>query len=553
MLFYSILGVVTVFVFSIPRLSFAGSIVNSKHNLSSTGPGTVKGVTESEICIFCHIPHNASSQAPLWSRYESGQTYVPYTSTTSKAAIGQPTGASKLCLSCHDGMVALGLVRSRSSVIQFTGSLSQSQNLSTDLSDDHPVSFHYDAQLISLNPGLKDPATLTGRVRLDHDAQLQCTACHDPHNDEYGDFLVVDGINSNLCIQCHNKAGWANSLHNTSTKPFHGIMPHYQNPNWNTVGQYGCQSCHRPHSAGGKERLMYFSSEEMNCVICHGTSVTSKNISAEFNKLSTHPVGSYTGIHDPSEGALVTSRRHVECADCHNPHATNNQDGPALPGSLQLIKGIDAMGVAINQINREYELCFRCHADSNYAARQYVNRQLAEVNTRSEFDPLNQSFHPIENSGKNPDVPSLISPLTTSSVIKCTDCHNNNTGPGNGGIGPNGPHGSTYAPLLERNLNFADNQTESLSAYALCYKCHDRSNILSDRSFSKHNEHIVGQQTACTTCHDPHGVKNSTHLINFDRNVVSAFSGQISFQDNGRFHGSCTLVCHGETHEAKSY
>jgi hypothetical protein len=85
-----------------------GSTLN-KHNLSTTGPGPVKATVLTEICVFCHTPHNANPAVPLWNQtLSSGVTYLPYTSTTLKATVGLPTGSSKLCLACHDGTVALG-------------------------------------------------------------------------------------------------------------------------------------------------------------------------------------------------------------------------------------------------------------------------------------------------------------------------------------------------------------------------------------------------------------------------------------------------------------
>jgi len=535
--------------------SFADSIVNSKHNLSSSGPGVVKGTAEREICIFCHAPHDASSAAPLWNRYESGQVYIPYTSTTLKAMTGQPTGASKLCLSCHDGTVALGMVRSRSSVITFTQPIEREQNLGADLSDDHPISFRYDSSLVFSNPQLKDPAALTGPIRLDKDSQLQCTSCHDPHDNQFGYFLRVNAIRGNLCVVCHNMGGWSESIHKNSTASWNGLPPNpWTYTSWRNVADNACESCHAPHNTSGKKRLLNSATEEDNCMPCHNGNVAQNNVIVEFNKTSVHPIYNSTGLHDPTENVVVTSNRHVECVDCHNPHAASDTSFGSIPGSLKKIKGVNAQGLTVDGINYEYELCFRCHADSNYAAHNYVNRQFAEDNTRIEFDPLNQSFHPIENIGKNADVPSLIVPLTASSIIKCSDCHNNNAGPGSGGTGYDGPHGSIYAPILERNLSFADNQPESLSTYALCYKCHDRNNILADRSFPKHKKHIVEKKSPCTACHDPHGVKNTAHLINFDRNIVSAnSSGKISFADNGRFRGACSLKCHNEEHSNKSY
>lgn len=534
---------------------YAASIVNSNHNLSSGGPGAVKAVSEAEICIFCHTPHNASSQAPLWNRYDSGQIYIPYTSTTSKATIGQPAGASKLCLSCHDGTVALGMVRSRTGTIQFTEPIGPAQNLGTDLSDDHPVSFRYDSSLVFSNPQLKDPSTLTGQIRLDENSQLQCTSCHDPHNSQFGNFLRIDAIRGNLCTACHDMNGWNESIHKNSGASWNGQSPNpWVHTPWNSVADNACENCHAPHNASGKKRLLNSSTEEGNCIPCHNSNVAPKNIIAEFNKLSAHPIYNSTGLHDPTEDAIVTANRHVECLDCHNSHAVSDSPFGSLPGSLRKVEGVNAQGLEIGGINYEYELCFRCHADSNYTAHTYVSRQFVENNTRIEFDPSNQSYHPLENIGKNSDVPSLIAPLTTTSMIKCTDCHNNNAGPNNGGTGPKGPHGSVYEPLLERNLSFADNQSETLTTYALCYKCHDRNNILDDRSFPKHRRHIERAKSPCTACHDPHGVKNVSHLINFDRNIVSAnSSGNLSFQDNGRFRGSCSLKCHNRNHNNDNY
>ena len=103
-----------------------------------------------------------------------------------------------------------------------------------------------------------------------------------------------------------------------------------------------------------------------------------------------------------------------------------------------------------------------------------MRRQYVQTNTRLEFSAANQSHHAVVGAGRNPNVPSLISPYTASSVISCTDCHNSNSGPRAGGTGPNGPHGSVYTPLLERQLLLTDDSAESATNYALCYKCHSQ-------------------------------------------------------------------------------
>src|SRR5262249_41131641 len=56
-------------------------IRNTKHNLSATGPGTLKADTETQVCVFCHTPHGATQGVtPLWNPQLSNQTYTTYTS-----------------------------------------------------------------------------------------------------------------------------------------------------------------------------------------------------------------------------------------------------------------------------------------------------------------------------------------------------------------------------------------------------------------------------------------------------------------------------------------
>ncbi|MBI5385147.1 MAG: hypothetical protein HZA90_10725 [Verrucomicrobia bacterium] len=563
-------GCLVFFALSLPV--FSASIVTTKHNLSVSGPGPVKAVTESQVCIFCHVPHSRVGQTPLWNRYDSEAMYEPYRSSTAGASPGQPTGASKLCLSCHDGTVALGLVRSRTQPIEMQSGATVMPPgkglLGVDLADDHPLSFTFDAALAAADGQLRDPATLVGSVRLDHNQQLQCTACHNPHDDRYGKFLVRDNYGSALCVTCHNKAYWTDAIHCTGTGghssgTWNGVPPNpWPHTSQTTVAANACENCHAPHHAGTKPRLLTFAGQEQNCFACHNGNVA-RNVQSEFSKLSAHPVLQTGSLHDPTEDA-VDPPRHVTCADCHNPHATkaacidcHPQHGPppaTASGLLRGVKGVNASGSVVQAITYRYELCFRCHADSADRGPAHVTRQYVQTNARLEFSPGNLSYHPIETTGRNASVPSLISPYTVSALINCTSCHNNDQGLGAGGRGPTGPHGSAYAPLLERRLEWTDFQTESSAIYALCYKCHSRSSLLANRSFPKHKEHIQDARTACTTCHDPHGVAQQAHLINFNTLYVTPSSGgQLRFLDNGTFHGTCYLTCHGKDHNPESY
>ncbi|MBN1349206.1 hypothetical protein JXJ21_07345 [candidate division KSB1 bacterium] len=551
------------FVILIILLRFIGtysqSIVNTPHNLSATGSGTIRATNESEICIFCHTPHSSSPQAPLWNRNTPGQHYALYQSSTIQASAGQPDGASILCLSCHDGTIALGLVLSRDQSIDMTGGTTVlpggSSNLSTDLSDDHPVSFIYNSSLAASDGELVDPAGLSVPIHLD-DQKLQCTACHDPHNNSFGNFLVASTQHSDLCLYCHQKNGWAASEHSLSPAIWNGSGSNpWQHAGYNTVSENGCENCHQPHNAGGAVRLTLYLPEENNCLQCHNGNVASTDIQSDLNKTYRHDVYSYAQLHDPEESALVNIR-HVECTDCHNPHAVNSSGAtaPDAGGKISGVPGIDSQGNAVASIRYEYELCYRCHADSPDKPGSHTSRQIYQTNVRLEFNPSNPSFHPVENSGRNSYVPSLISPLSESSIIYCTDCHASNNS------SANGPHGSVYSPILKYRYLTGDYTSESYQAYELCYQCHDRNAIVNNGSTEHarqvHRKHIVDVRTPCNVCHDPHGVQGHSHLINFNTSVVSKSTGRmgrLEFIDDGTFAGRCYLNCHGWNHNPRSY
>jgi predicted CXXCH cytochrome family protein len=547
-------------------------ITTTKHNLSASGPGTVKAATEAQICVFCHAPHNSAPSAPLWNRQAQASTYTPYTSSTAKASAGQPTGSSLLCLSCHDGTIALGNVLSRTTPIAMAGGVTtmpvgSPSRLGTDLSGDHPISIAYTSALAATRGELADPSTLTGAVRLDFTGQMQCSACHDAHNDRYGKFLVMPNQASALCQVCHLKNYWNLSDHRLSGKTWNGVAPNpWPHTSDTTVAANACENCHRPHTAPGKKWLQNAATEEGNCYPCHNANVAAKNIQSEFNKSSIHPVATYTGVHDPAESAVVQTR-HVECVDCHNPHASNASTG-TLSGSLIGVRGVDINGAAVNPSSAEYQICFRCHADSTNKPAPRTTRQIAQTNTRLEFSLGNPSYHPLAGPGKNTNVPSLLAPWTIASVIRCGDCHNNNSGAGAGGTGPKGPHGSIYPSLLERQYVTTDRTAESAANYALCYKCHNRTVFTTATNGaspfgtdSGHRKHVVEQSTPCNICHDPHGISstqgtpsNNSKLINFDTAIVRPTTGgRLQFISTSTNHGTCYLVCHGQDHNPKSY
>lgn len=563
---FSLVKLLTVVLFVCAVAAAQDRVSETVHNLSASGPGRIRAQSESQVCIFCHAPHNTGGVRPLWNRDLPITSYQIYQSTTLNARPGQPTGASKLCLSCHDGTIALGNVLSRSEQIRMTGGdyiPAGLTNLGTDLSDDHPISFFYTSGIAAADRQLVSPTALPSEVRLDANSQLQCTSCHDSHHNRFGKFLVKRREFGELCMACHTMDGWSASSHRLSNATVIGT-PTGDWP-FNSVAENACRSCHRPHTAGGHQRLLIFNNDEDNCLICHDGRIARTNIRSEIDKITSHDPRRYTDRHDPTE-TRAELNPHVECADCHNPHAVAAQ--PPISGyipigaTLAQVKGVNIGGAPVERAQYEYEVCFRCHGDGAVPISGRIGRQAASDNMRIQFSPTNPSFHPLAISSPSQDTVSLVPGLARGSLIRCTDCHNNDAGRRMGGGGPDGPHGSIHDFLLERNYTVTDNNAESEYEYAMCYKCHQRSIVLSDRSFPEHRKHIVEERSPCSACHDPHGVSltqiagsDHTHLINFDTTIVrpEPSTGRLEYKDLGRFTGSCTLVCHGERHRDERY
>ncbi|HEX6828013.1 MAG TPA: hypothetical protein VF104_03440, partial [Burkholderiales bacterium] len=205
------------------------NVSGTKHNLSASGTGTVRAVTETQVCVFCHTPHGAAvGVTPLWNRQQSAAQYTPYTSTSLdasdiQATLDQPGGSSKLCLSCHDGTLAIGNVNVLNGVtnasIQMQGTSTATpgtmpegsgaqtgftRRLGVDLRNDHPISVTFSSALAARDgelrpvdaqqrwpaatgttigiraPGFKPqlPLEPTAAGAL---GQVQCGTCHDPH------------------------------------------------------------------------------------------------------------------------------------------------------------------------------------------------------------------------------------------------------------------------------------------------------------------------------------------------------------------------------------
>ncbi|HHI93375.1 MAG TPA: hypothetical protein ENK04_07680 [Gammaproteobacteria bacterium] len=179
--------------------SIAGSIVNTRHNMGSTGqgPNTADAANTAEICIFCHTPHGGSTTdangnkvaVPLWNKQLSTAVFSTYDqlgTSTLDAAVGTVGSVSLACLTCHDGTQAIdniinapgssgydstgGGVDGLTWTWNTDGSLNTQGRfvnsvdvgganiwaIGTDLTNDHPVSMQYGGG------GYSSPSNLNG-------------------------------------------------------------------------------------------------------------------------------------------------------------------------------------------------------------------------------------------------------------------------------------------------------------------------------------------------------------------------------------------------------
>lgn len=427
------------------------NVVGTKHNLSSASTNTVKadpgaGVTTDQTCVFCHTPHGASTNAtftlnPLWNRQPSGASYQLYNNTASAsmdAAVSQPEGTSKLCLSCHDGTISVGAVnvlggRSNQNVGMLgtqtgvnAGKLLDSgdgytRNLGIDLRNDHPISFSYNVggtaadndDLRRITAGKytvgavdivasRAPPAKYAVLPLEA-TNVQCGTCHDPHVRDTSLTVSSKFLRTNRFQKTQSPG--AGSLGPTGT------------PEFDQANDIICLGCHKKegwsisaHAHDGVATAQYGGSVDRN---------------AEANAREF-----------PTTGFAVWQ---AGCLNCHDTHTA-----PGQPKLLRLNKGSGAIlaGVA----GRMEDTCYQCHSS---AATSVL--ATAPPDVRTEFGktvrmPIERAGHEIQSPGKLllelgnagqgsgvTDPRGGLGKYDTAPTnppnrhVECTDCHNPHT------------------------------------------------------------------------------------------------------------------------------
>jgi len=424
-------------------------VINTKHNFAAEQEPdlppnmarTVKASSQNETCVFCHTPHGDPNKVALpflWNRSFSQQTYNLYASDSLNATLSQPGPSSKMCLSCHDGTLAMGAVnvvngRLTSDVgeIAMVNSLSASSNLGSNLSNDHPLGFSYSSDIANADGELQDPNTVPyigtrvgqGVARW-NTAGTQIGAAPDNAPIKAATRFSVPLESSLSSAIGSDKTTFATTV---------------------TTGLVECTTCHDPHIRSTDNarnikflRLRRFQAvdpsggiefnkdNDINCLACHKKAGWRDSVHAKESVANLEYNDDAAQQRDFPLGLKVWE---AGCLNCHDAHTSE--------GSRWLLNaGVNNSGESASE-----ETCYRCHSQSGNVLTASAN--LGDI--RMEF--AKEGAMPISDS---PEVHTIINGdfeevmNVNQRHVECSDCHH--------------PHRMVKKQLFNQDASFADAQ-----------------------------------------------------------------------------------------------
>jgi len=516
-------------------LADKSKIAFTPHNFFGTEAlaGSDSTVQDYTLCRQCHTPSKMEPVEALWYRKEALKDFDVEKLLNQGAGEVIPGDMnSRSCLVCHDGSLAPGFPHHPKPVNQQVSLLEQGSDNSSPNINLHLFNFSTRTNVTHV-PGNDSP------LALSETGDITCVTCHDPHNNEHGDFLRITAEESQICFDCHEMENWELSTHGNPA-----------DPRFSSLKMQSCSACHNIHAVPAQRNLLNADQNTL-CLSCHdGTQDSEKEVASEsdleavFDKPFIHPVrwNSSTKMNGEkldSWSSGLADDRSVSCSDCHNPHAaSDNSHTPFIDGSQLYVGGVDSRGFEKDYSDYEYETCYKCHGmNQNAGLGKAVGRLLARTN---------MSFHPIEAPGNNPFVPSLKLEWSEQSMLQCSDCHGNDDA-----LGPQGPHGSNIPHILK--ASYADFPFASLDENQLCFKCHEEQRVVQSNGFKFHQLHIQDEGYACSACHDPHGSIEYPGLMDLSAGFIEPLNGVLEVVQTEPGHGYCTLKCHDKAHPSQSY
>ena len=397
-----------------------------------------------------------------------------------------------------------------------------------------------------------------------------CAVCHRIHAAQ-APTLLIKGSQSTVCFLCHNGTG-------ASTD----VQAQYSNPsvpaNDAAAGAYYSHDALVPatNTESAINEFGGVSNRKSQCSNCHNAHQASTADGIQTTAGWTAP-GQLSGVSGVS--------------------VVNGAAGAAPTYSF--------LDGATSPVTLEYQLCLKCHSAFTTLLPQTPGEPSKDaLDAGAEFNPANASFHPVEAAGTNQTAkmtdslagtsPYKLWNFTTSSTIRCVNCHASGitpiAAPAPAAGGDLSAHTSSNRGILIQN--YQDRVLSSSTAayapanFALCYTCHAEepfaNSTANDTNFQLHGLHVTGLagigtgstnidtagagqgNALCAECHfrlhsttfkvGTQAVPGS-RLVNFAPDVTPypADGGTISWTPNATGGGSCTLICHGKSHDNLSY
>jgi len=213
----------------------SGTLVQATpHNLTVPAASTAPVMTGrvrhwGEVCVYCHTPHggpdwSGAPRPPLVNRTRPNAAYrMPQHGAQQMLQDPSPSNQSRVCLSCHDGSIALDNIVNRPQPTNALTPLNETIDrceschkggnpaggldwegvwFNPDMRDQHPFSVVYDP---SRRPGQFKPASggTVGGLPL-FSGRVECPTCHEPHTEQFRYFLRQSNVGNSLCLACHN-------------------------------------------------------------------------------------------------------------------------------------------------------------------------------------------------------------------------------------------------------------------------------------------------------------------------------------------------------------
>jgi len=418
----------------------------------------------------------------------------------------------------------------------------------------------------------------------------QCAVCHRLHAAKTPNLLVKDS-QSELCLTCHDGLGAT-----TDVQAQYALTRPVNNP---VKREYYSHDALAPstHTQSDLDEFGGVSNRHSECVDCHNSHKAGSTNSVP--KLDTDVGGggwSASGrlagvsgvsvVNDPTPGAAPAytfldgvinpvTREYQLCFKCHSGFTTLTSNAGLKPSQYALDKAVE-----FNPANASYHPV-EAAGTNNTAA---MTASLAKTS------------------------PYKLWNFDVGSTIRCLNCHASSSTPGptpdDPAIPPAAadgalqPHTSSNRGILLRNYLDRDLKPRvdtvlakakaaySAGDFALCYVCHGEEPFLNSSStatnFPLHSFHITalagtgsggldidtvgaGQGNAiCAECHYRiHSTTNKvgtqlisgSRLVNFAPNVKPPVpGGTASWTPPGTSNsGSCSLRCHGKSHQSYEY